>query len=110
VARPNGTWYLDSDFDPHNVSVEINGAQHEALVLAESDNERRNILGIAGRLVFRLSSHAVRHDPETCVAVVAAALLSRGWCPSPAIREHLRIVAARAGVDLASGERLRLSA
>lgn len=107
VRRPTGTWYLDCDFDVYQVSVEINGAQHEALLLAESDNERRNVLGIGGRLVITLSSYAVRHDPDTCVAVVAAALMSRGWAPGSTCRAQLQEVADRAGVDLRSGDRMR---
>lgn len=107
VRRSGGTWYLDCDFEAFHVTVEINGAQHEALLLAESDNQRRNVLAIAGRLVITLSSHAVRHDSGTCVAVVAAALLSRGWVPSAPQVVQLQDVANRAGIDLSSGGRLR---
>ncbi len=105
VQRPSGAWYLDCDFEVFQVTVEINGAQHEALLAAESDNDRRNVLSIGGRLVITLSSHAVRSDGDRCVALVAAALVSRGWRPAPAALAHLKQVAGRAGVDLASGDR-----
>lgn len=104
IRRRSGTWYLDSDFLDWLVSVEVNGSQHELWVCGERDDHRRNVLGIGGRLVITLSSYGVRHEGEMCAVTVAAALLSRGWEPSPAVRRGLTTAADRVGMDLTTAD------
>ncbi len=89
------------------MTVEINGSQHELWEHGERDDHRRNVLGISGRLVITLSSHGVRHAGEDCLVSVAAALLSRGWQPGPAVHDRLRGAAERKGIDLRTGDRAR---
>ncbi|MGH8894037.1 MAG: hypothetical protein ACRDWY_12155, partial [Actinomycetes bacterium] len=70
VQRADGTWYLDADFDPYGVGVEINGTQHLVAGRVAMDDHRRNVLGTRGRLMITIGSHTVRHQPG--VAVVAS--------------------------------------
>lgn len=81
MRRPNGTWYLDNDFADWRVTVEVNGAQHYALLARESDDDRRFGLQVRGRLVVDISSYAVRRRPAIAVLRTAEALLARGWRP-----------------------------
>ena len=83
VRRPGGRYYLDAEFDPWAVTVEINGVQHLELVQKEWDDMRRTQLAIGGRLVVDIGSQIVRHDIELAVLLTADALVSRGWRPSP---------------------------
>lgn len=82
VRRSGGSWYLDNDFTPWLVTVEINGVQHRELLAAEADDRRRAGLQVLGRLVVDISSWTVRHQPQVAVLRTAEALLSRGWTPS----------------------------
>jgi hypothetical protein len=97
VESRDGRYYLDVDFDLYAVTVEINGAQHLALISKEYDDLRRTRLAIGGRLVVDIGSYTVRHDVELAVLVTADALLSRGWNPAPAVRRRLTRIAARRG-------------
>ena len=57
VRRGNGTWYLDNEFEPWQVTVEINGIQHYELLASEYDDRRRASLQVDGRIVVDLSSY-----------------------------------------------------
>lgn len=81
LRRPNGTWYLDNDFDEWRVTVEINGTQHDALPARESDDARRFGLQVRGRIVVDISSYVARRRPAIAVLRTAEALLARGWEP-----------------------------
>lgn len=109
VQRSDGTWYLDADYQPWGVGVEINGTQHQAAPQAGSDDHRRNVLATGGRLVITISSHTVRHQPGMGVVATAAALLARGWRPTAAVERGLLDLAAGVGMDLVTGD-LRRSA
>lgn len=100
VRRADGTWYLDIDFDEYEVTVEINGLQHYELLLSESDDLRRAVLQIGGRIVVDVSCYAVRHLIHQCMLVTAEALLVRGYDPPAATR--VTLAAYRA--DLGWGE------
>jgi hypothetical protein len=104
VRRPSGVWYLDADYRAFGVTVEVNGSQHDAVAIAERDDHRRNVLGTCGRLVLTVSSHLVRHQSDVAVAITAAGLLSRGWQPGRGVRRRLEVLAARARVDLRTGD------
>ena len=98
VKRPHGRYYLDCEFDPFGVTVEINGGQHIELLTKEADDVRRTWLAIGGRLVVDLGSYIVRHDNDLAVLMTAEALRSRGWVPSTDVAERLGEVAAHRGV------------
>jgi hypothetical protein len=104
VRRSDGTWYLDADFLPWGVSAEINGTQHLMAGAVARDDHRRNVLGTGGRLVITLSSYDVRHRPGVAVIATAAALLSRGWQPSPAVLCGLQRLAGEVGMRLEDGD------
>ena len=89
VRRPNGSWYLDNDFEPFLVTVEVNGAQHDSLLAREYDDERRGSLQVGGRLVVDLSSYTVRRRPRVAALRTAEALVARGYVPSPSVTARL---------------------
>ena len=99
VRRADGTWYLDIDFDEYDVTVEINGLQHYELLLSESDDFRRAVLQIGGRIVVDVSCYAVRHLIEQCMLLTAEALLVRGYDPPPATTRTLAAYRAELGWD-----------
>lgn len=94
VRRSGGSWYLDNDFTPWLVTVEINGVQHRELHASEADDRRRAGLQVLGRLVVDISSWSVRHQPQVAVLRTAEALLSRGWTPNASTVRVLRNYAA----------------
>lgn len=104
IQRSDGTWYLDADYQPWGVGVEINGTQHLVARQAGSDDHRRNVLGTGGRLVITIGSHTVRHQPGVAVVATAAALLSRAWEPGAAVLRGLRALAAQVDMDLTTGD------
>jgi hypothetical protein len=89
VQRSDGRYYLDAEFDPWAVTVEINGVHHLDVRQKELDDVRRTRLAIGGRLVVDIGSHIVRHDIELAVLLTADALLSRGWQPDPEVLSRL---------------------
>lgn len=104
VERADGTWYLDAEFQPYGVGVEVNGTQHLLVDAVGYDDHRRNVLGTGGRLVITLSSYTVRHRPGEAVVATAAALLARGWRPTASVRRRLKELAAEVGMDLRTGD------
>ncbi len=94
VQREDGRYYLDAEFDPWAVTVEINGAHHLEVRQKEADDVRRTRLAIGGRLVVDIGSYTVRHDIALAVLLTADALFSRGWQPDPAVRRRLIALAA----------------
>lgn len=95
LKRADGLCYLDCDFDPYAVTVEINGAQHLELLRKEADDVRRTRLAIGGRLVVDIGSYTVRHDIDLAVILTADALKSRGWVPPPNVAKRLDGLAAQ---------------
>ena len=104
VRRADGSWFLDGDFQPWGVGVEINGVQHLLVSTAAAEEHRRNVLGIGGRLMITVASHTVRHRIGVAVVATAAALLARGWCPEEAVRRGLEQLTAEEGLDLLTGD------
>lgn len=95
VRRAAGRYYLDCEFDPFEVTVEINGVQHIELLTKESDDIRRTRLAIGGRLMVDISSYVVRHDIDLAMLMTAEALTARGWVPAPRVAERLGELAAQ---------------
>jgi hypothetical protein len=48
VRRDNGRYYLDCEFEPYKVTVEINGAQHIEMLSKESGAGRGPTAGSTG--------------------------------------------------------------
>jgi very-short-patch-repair endonuclease len=71
--------YLDVLFEEWHVHVEIDGGQHLEVRQAWADMRRQNELWIAGDRVLRFPAWALRHDPETVMSQVRAALQAAGW-------------------------------
>jgi hypothetical protein len=97
LQRANGSWYLDNDFDHYLVTIEVNGLQHYEQIATESDEFRRAVLEIGGRLVVGVSSYAVRHQIARCMIITAEALISRGYRPPPETARRLDALWERAG-------------
>jgi very-short-patch-repair endonuclease len=71
--------YLDALFEKWHVHVEIDGGQHLEVRQAWADMRRQNELWIAGDRVLRFPAWALRHDPQTVMSQVRAALQAAGW-------------------------------
>ncbi|HEX7186638.1 MAG TPA: hypothetical protein VF423_00300 [Actinomycetes bacterium] len=99
LRRANGTWYLDNDFDEFRVTVEVNGLQHYELLQSESDDLRRAVMQVIGRIVVDVSSYAVRHQIEQCMLVTAEALIAHGYQAPKATRRTLAAYRALLGWD-----------
>jgi hypothetical protein len=97
LQRANGTWYLDNDFGDYLVTIEVNGLQHYEQIATESDEFRRAVLEIGGRLVVGVSSYAVRHQIARCMIITAEALISRGYRPPRETAQRLDALWERAG-------------
>lgn len=110
VRRADGAWYLDADFQPYGVGVEVNGTQHQVARAVVDDDHRRNVLGTGGRLMITIGSHVVRHRPGVAVIATAAALMSRGWVPAAGVLRGLRRLAEAEGMDLLTGDFVRTAA
>jgi hypothetical protein len=95
LRRSDGRYYLDAEFDPFRVTVEINGSGHLSLLQKEYDDLRRTRLSIGGRLVVDLGSYTVRRHNDLAMLRTADALLSRGWQPTATVRAALTGLAAR---------------
>ena len=104
VERADGTWFLDADFQPYGVGVEINGTQHLLAGAVGYDDHRRNVLGTSGRLMITIASHTVRRRPGEAVVATAAALLSRGWSPTRSVHRGLERLAVEVGMDFRTGD------
>jgi len=85
LRRPNGTYYLDADYERYGLSVEIDGAPHTDVLAGETDAEREHQLVISGRRVLRFSAWLVRHRPEYVAGILDEALRAGGWRGSPAL-------------------------
>ena len=97
VRREDGTYYLDNDFLPWLVTVEVNGSQHDEPLAREADDLRRQDLQMGGRLVVDISAYCVRHEEQVAVLRTAQALLSRGWRAEPRTAAVLARYAAQQG-------------
>lgn len=75
LRNVNGRRYLDIHFDAEGVTVEIDGVQHTRLDIWMDDHERQNDLVIAGdRIFLRVSTFAVRYEPEVFMLQLRKAL------------------------------------
>jgi hypothetical protein len=93
VRRAGGVWYLDNDFDDWAVTVEVNGVQHYTLLARESDDNRRFVQQVSGRLVVDVSSYVVRRRVAVAQLRTAEALMARGYRPDERVTARLRALA-----------------
>lgn len=79
---PSGRTYVDADFDPYGVSVEIDGVQHLDARAATPDALKQNEAMLRGRIVLRIPVWALETDPDPFLDQLDAALRRGGW-PGP---------------------------
>lgn len=66
--------YVDAHFEEAGVHVEIDGGQHMDVENWWRDMIRQNDIWLGGERVMRFPAWAIRHDPQTVVAQLRAAL------------------------------------
>jgi hypothetical protein len=71
--------YLDAHWPQFGVHVEVDGAWHLDVRTWWADMQRQNALWVAGDRVLRFPAWAIRHDPESVIAQLRAALTAGGW-------------------------------
>lgn len=77
--RPSGREYLDADFPAYQVSLEVDGAQHDAPDARLSDLIRDIGLATDGRTVVRVPLVAWRLDRAAVLDALEELFASRGW-------------------------------
>ncbi len=82
LRSPSGLWYLDVEFEPYGVHVEINGIQHRLADRAHLDDLKSNETALRDGVPLRFSSLAVREDDDAIYAQLTRALRLRGWSPT----------------------------
>jgi hypothetical protein len=73
--------YLDAEFQPWRIHVEIDGSQHMNVQQWWADMKRQNDLWVPGGRVLRFPSWAIRNRPDEVTATIRAALMAAGWRP-----------------------------
>jgi hypothetical protein len=82
--RPNGKEYLDADFPEYDVSLEVDGAQHDEPWAKAADLVRDIRLATEGRTVIRIPLEAWRLDESGVLDALEDLFRSRGWRPAAA--------------------------
>lgn len=77
--RPSGTQYLDADFPDHDVTLEIDGVQHDLPDRRLADLVRDLALATEGRTVVRIPLVAWRLDEALVLDGLEQLFGSRGW-------------------------------
>lgn len=77
--RPSGTEYLDADFPAYQVSLEVDGAQHDKPSARARDLVRDIRLAAEGRSVIRIPLEAWRLDESGVLDALEELFRSRGW-------------------------------
>lgn len=78
--RASGTQYLDADFPAYGITLEVDGAQHDAPEQRLSDLLRDLQLASDRRTVARLPLVAWRLDESAVLDALEQLFVSRGWC------------------------------
>jgi very-short-patch-repair endonuclease len=73
--------YRDAYFAEHHLHVEVDGGQHMDVGSWWADMQRRNDMWVPGDRVLRFPAWAIRHDRDTVIAQIRAALIAAGWVP-----------------------------
>lgn len=77
--RPSGTQYLDADFPDHDVTLEVDGVQHDLPDQRLADLVRDVVLATEGRTVVRIPLVAWRLDEDAVLEALEGLFVSRGW-------------------------------
>lgn len=87
----SGRLVYDNDFDPYDVTAEIDGSQHLDPGSWIGDALKQNAVSIEGRVVVRIPNLALRLCPDPFFAQLEQALRRGGWPgPSAALRPRKR--------------------
>ncbi|MGQ0465822.1 MAG: hypothetical protein ACT4QG_10940 [Sporichthyaceae bacterium] len=84
-VTPSGRWRYDTEWDPYNTSVEIDGAQHSHPDQVVKDALKDNVVRLDGRVIIHIPNTALRTNPIPFLDQVEAALVRGGW-RKPALR------------------------
>lgn len=82
--RSTGTQYLDCRFDAYAVTLEVDGAQHDAVEHRLDDLVRDLALAVEGDTVVRVPLVAWRLDEQRVLDALEELFASRGWRRSAA--------------------------
>ena len=82
--RPSGNEYLDADFPAYEVSLEVDGAQHDEPWARTRDLVRDIRLVAEGRSVVRIPLVAWRLDQSAVLDALEELFRARGWRPRAA--------------------------
>lgn len=77
--RPSGTQFLDVDFPEHEVTLEIDGPQHDLPEARLQDLLRDVGLAVEGRTIVRIPMVAWRLDEGAVLDALEELFCSRGW-------------------------------
>lgn len=77
--RPSGNQYLDADFPDHEITLEIDGPQHDEPQARLDDLIRDVGLAADGRTVIRIPSMAWRLGQDQVLDALEELFSSRGW-------------------------------
>lgn len=77
--RPSGVQYLDADFPDYDVTLEIDGSQHDEAEARLSDLLRDIAVATDGGTTVRIPLVAWRLDEEAVLDAIEALFASRGW-------------------------------
>ena len=77
--RPSGTQFLDADFPTYDLTLEIDGSQHDEPEQRLGDLLRDVALATDGRTIVRLPLVAWRLDQEAVLDALEQLFSSRGW-------------------------------
>lgn len=82
--RPSGKEYLDADFPAYQVSLEVDGAQHDEPWARARDLVRDIRLAAEGRSIVRIPLVAWRLDQAGVLDAMEELFRARGWRPNAA--------------------------
>lgn len=78
-AKPSGKQFLDADFDAYDVTLELDGSQHDLPAHRLADTLRDLDLVVEGRTVLRISMMAWWLDHESVLDALERVFTARGW-------------------------------
>lgn len=81
VQRPDGRYYLDTDWTEFGISAEIHGIPHLEVRNWDADLDRHNELSIDGRRLVQFTSYTVRHLPWRVGDQLERGLIRGGFTP-----------------------------
>lgn len=82
--RPDGTQYLDAEWEEFGLVMEVDGVQHDLPWMRLADTLRDLALVAEGRGVLRIALLAWRLDQDRVLDALEAVFRSRGWLPAAA--------------------------